>query len=244
MDWRQFLNGLRPREDLYETFPPEKRTDYEPALLNDGSILTAARVAARLMFIIAKRGGSRLSPEPFKKLVHILDGALPDTAPPHCDEEAARILDWLETADTVSPEERDHERMPPELDLMLGSDIESRISVAEFAMEEEHDLELEYYDESTNTWPRIRAHPVAVHRTEGDDPEELDPMLEVEQGEETFELPIRTIRWLMPVTRTPERRQGPSAREQMGDVLNFPTDRLTEPDDEGSGEKTDDGDGE
>ncbi|MFB6350282.1 MAG: hypothetical protein ABEK29_00615, partial [Bradymonadaceae bacterium] len=77
MDWRDFLNGLRPREDLYETFPPDKRTDYEPTLLNEGSVLVAARVAARLLFIIAKRGGSRISAEPLEKLVHILDGALP-----------------------------------------------------------------------------------------------------------------------------------------------------------------------
>jgi len=231
MDWRDFLTGLRPREDLYETFPPDKRTDYEPTLLNDGSVLVAARVAARLLFIVAKRGGSRIGPEPLEKLVGLLDGALPDTAPPHCDEEAARILDWLETADTVPPAQRDHERMPPDLDLMLGSDIESRISVAEFAMDQDHDLELEYFDEATNSWPRIRCRPTAIHRTD-DHPDELDPRLEVEQGEETFELPVRTIRWLMPVTRHPERPTGPSAREQMGEVLDFPTDRLTGPDED------------
>ena len=227
MDWREFLTGRRPREDLYETFPPEKRTDYEPTLLNDGSVLAAARVAARLLFLIAKRGGSRVSPEPVKKLVGILDKALPETAPPHCDDEAARILDWLESADRIPPDERDHDRMPPELDLMLGSDIENRITVAEFAIDEDHDLELEYYEDATNTWPRIRCRPLAIHRAEDREDDLLDPTLEVDEAGETLELRIRTIRWLMPVTRTP--KHGPTAREQMGDVLDFPTDRLTSP---------------
>lgn len=228
MDWRDFLTGLRPREDLYETFPPDNRTDHEPTMINDGSMLTAARVAARLLFLVAKRGGSRIDPEPLEKLIDLLDQALPETAPPHCDDEAARILDWLESADTIPPDERDHERMPPELDLMLGADIESRISVAEFAIDEKHDLELEYFDESSNTWPRVRAEPVAVHRP---DDESDEPTLEVERHDETLELPIRTIRWLMPVRQTPEAAV-PPAHEQMGELLDFPTERLMGPDDE------------
>ncbi len=228
MEWREFLSGRRPREDLYETFPPDNRSDYEPTLLNNGSVLAAARVAARLLFVVAKRGGSRLDPAPLERLIDLLDEALPETAAPHCDEEAARILDWLETAETLPPEERDHERLPPELDLMLGADIESRISVAEFAIDQDHDLELEYFDEETNTWPRVRCEPQAVHQPG----EAFDqPMIEAKgSDEQTLHLPVRSIRWLMPVRKTPE-PTGPPLREQMGEVLDFPTDRLTGPDD-------------
>lgn len=231
MDWREFLTALRPREDLYEDFPPEMRTDYQPALLNEGSLLAAARVAARLLFIVAKRGGSRVSPAALEKLIGILDEALPDTAPPHCDDEAARVLDWIETAETAPPEERDQSSLPPELDLMLAADIESRISVAQFAIDEDYDLELEYYEEANSTWPRFRCRPLDIE-TDEDDDSQLDPMLRVERDGREIQLPIKTIRWLMPVQKTPDQGRGPSAREQLGDVLDFPTERLTGPPEE------------
>lgn len=231
MDWRQFLTGQPPREDLYETFPPENRTDYQPALLNSSEVLTAARVAARLMQVIAKRGGSRVDTSGLEDLIEILDESLPDSAPPQCDDEAARVLDWLETAPHIPPDERDHETLPPELDLMLGADLEKRVSVAQLAIDEGHDLELEYFDEETSTWPHFRCEPVEIEESDDDD---FDPLLRVDRRGETLELPVRTIRWLMPVQHEPIPENAPSVREQLADVLDFPEQRADDsaPDDE------------
>lgn len=244
MDWRQFLTGLRPREDLFETFPPENRTDYQPALLNTVDVLVAARVASRLLTIIAKRGGTRVSTSGAEQLVELLDEALPESAAPQCDDEAARVLDWLETTSRVPPEERDHDKLPPELDLMLGSELETRISVARLAIEEDHHLELEYFDEETNTWPRFRCEPIEIEESGGEgDREEvdaLDPLLVVDRNGERLELPIRAIRWLMPVRHEPAPDDAPSVREQLADVLDFPSDHDGDEDSEPDQDESDD----
>lgn len=224
MDWRDFLTGRRPREDLYDTFPPENRSDHQPALLNAAEVVAAARVAARLLHVIAKRGGTRVDSEALEQLIGSLDEVLPDGSSPLCDDEAARILDWLETAEQMPPDERDHEALPPELDLMLESDIESRVSVAEFAIEEDYDLDLEYFDEESSTWPRFRCRPVELLESDDD---ELDPTLRVERRGDERDLPVRNIRWLMPVQRQ-SAGGGAAVREQLGDVLDFPSDRLTD----------------
>ena len=235
MDWRAFLTGRRVREDIYHSFPPEDLDDYQPALLNEGSVLSAARVAARLLQVVAKRGGSRVDSTAIERLLSLLDESIPDSATPQCDDEAARILDWLETAEQVPPDERDHATLPPELDLMLGADIESRISVAQFAIEQGHNLELEYFKESDNTWPRFRCEPIEV-LDEPDDAEPTDdeqdedggeedtaggPVLRVERRGAQLDLPVKNIRWLMPVTRDPEADEE-AMREQLGKVLDFP----------------------
>jgi hypothetical protein len=240
MDWRAFLTGRRVREDLYHSFPPEDLDDYQPALLNEGSVLSAARVAARLLQVVAKRGGSRVDATAIERLISILDEAMPDSATPQCDDEAARILDWLETAEQVPPDERDHATLPPELDLMLGAGIEDRISVAKFAIEQGHNLELEYFEESDSTWPRFRCEPIEVldepddapagdgqRDDEGEDGAEDEteevgaPILRVERRGEQLDLPVRNIRWLMPVTRDAE-TDDEAMREQLGKVLDFP----------------------
>jgi len=224
MDWRDFLTGRKAREDLYDEFPPEHRTDHQPALLNSAEIVAAARVAARLLHVVARRGGSRVDPSDVEQLVSSLDEILPDGSSPQCDDEVVRILEWLETAEQIPPDERDHDTLPPELDLMLESDVESRVSVAEFALAADHDLDLEYFDDDSQTWPRFRCRPLEIRMSDDD---QLDPTLRVERRGDELELPVRNIRWLMPVRRR-SADDDAALREKLGEVLDFPSDRLTD----------------
>jgi hypothetical protein len=123
---------------------------------------------------------------------------------------------------------------------MLGAGIENRISVAKFAIEQGHNLELEYFEESDSTWPRFRCEPIEVLDEPDDAPEgdgqradEVEeeredeaeevraPILRVERRGEQLDLPVRNIRWLMPVTRDAE-TDDEAMREQLGKVLDFP----------------------
>jgi hypothetical protein len=228
MDWRDFLTGKRARDDLFETFPPENRSDRSPALISDGESVLAARVAAKLLEVVAKRAGTRVDSSAIDTLLDVLDESLPEEARHHCDDEAGRILDWLEHGDEVAPDETET-GLPPELDVMLEADLDNRLSVAAYAIESEYDVELEYFDEASNTWPLVAGTPLEIT---GDDDGDAPPSLRLERGDEEMEIPIRNIRWLMPIRHETSPDTDPM-EEELGRVLDFPEDRAA-PDDEAS----------
>lgn len=249
IDWREFLTGRRARDDIFDSFPPDKMGDYQPALLNAAEVVAAARVAARVLHVIAQRGGSRINPGAVDRLIDLLGEAMPEAAEPLCEDEAARIVDWLETAEQLPPDQRENSTLPPELDLMLAADIESRISVARFALSEDFDLELEYFDTETNTWPRIRCQPHEITYQDQESAEDnttsdeegsgavegINPILVVERRDDIFRLPIKNIRWLMPVSRKEKPAEQSPAGESGGRLLRFPTARAGGEGDDGEG---------
>ncbi|MFB6264618.1 MAG: hypothetical protein ABEL76_13485 [Bradymonadaceae bacterium] len=225
MDWRDFLTGKRARDDLFDTFPPEQLQDLKPALINAEAAIVAARVGAEVLRVIAKRGGTRIDTSSIAELTDVLDDVLPDSAVNLCEDEAARVLGWLDRSEDRPTTEAPASSLPPELDLMLAADIDSRISVARLAIDEEYDVELEYFDEESNSWPRLRGQPVElVDQSEGETGEgeiadRTDILLAIELDEETLHVPVRTIRWLMPVTPT---RPPTVESDEGGEVLEFP----------------------
>ncbi|MBA2663419.1 MAG: hypothetical protein H0U74_14115 [Bradymonadaceae bacterium] len=223
--WQQHLRSLDPRADLRESFYPELVDDYRPALLNAGSLLTACLVGARLLDVVAMRGGTRIKPTIVKKLRAVIEAALSPEVVHHCDEESARILLWLDgRAETL---QRDDDAPAitsdtPELDMMFAADLESRISVARFALRESFDLELEYYDPISDSWPRLRATPIDIRTPDGADPDdedELELVIAVDH-EKSLAIAIKTLRWLMPVNRRFEHNHEPTSRK--GRLLSFP----------------------
>ncbi len=233
MDWQQFLEGWHPRGDLYDDFPPRHLDDLQPALLNETGLVNAVAVAARVLEIVAQRGGTRLDSGHFTSLLSRVRDVLPKSAKNHCDEEAKRILQWLETADRIDEDDLADSGLPPELDVMMASDIKSRVSVAQFAIDEDYALELEYFDEERQVWPRIYCKPVAIHgleeeasEDESDDHALEDVELVVDQAGQTRHIPVQSIRWLMPVnqrqTRSSTIDEGDAP--EPADVLDFPGD--------------------
>lgn len=248
MDWQQFLDGWHPRGDLYDDFPPRHLDDLQPALLNETGLLNAVAVAARVLEIVAQRGGTRLDSGHFTSLLSRVRDVLPTSAKNHCDEEAKRILQWLETADRVDEENLADSGLPPELDVMMASDIESRVSVARFAIDEDYALELEYFDEERQVWPRVYCTPVAIHgleeapsdnggeqgKSEPSDDGEADDEdraledveLVVDQAGQTRHISVQSIRWLMPVNQRQTRSSTIDEEDapEPADVLDFPGD--------------------
>lgn len=246
MDWRDFLDGWHPRGDVYDDFPPEHLDDLQPALLNETGLLTAAGVAARVLEIVAQRGGTRLDASQFSRLLRRVQDVLPESARNHCDDEAARILQWLETAEKREDDLADS-GLPPELDVMMASDVESRVSVVQFALAEDYDLELEYFDEERQVWPRIYCTPVSLLGLEDVDEERFEDDGETDDDEQTEDeetaeeaeltdielviehagrtqhLPIQTIRWLMPVSPRETTQVAPDDEEnEPAEVVDFP----------------------
>jgi len=236
MDWQQLLDGWHPRGDLYDDFPPRHLDDLQPALLNETALLNAVAVAARVLEVVAQRGGTRLESSHFTSLLSRVQDVLPTSAKNHCDEEAKRILQWLESADRVDEEDLADSGLPPELDVMMASDIKSRVSVARFAIDEDYALELEYFDEERQVWPRAYCEPVAINGLEeeaSDDGESDDEdraledvELVVDQAGETRHIPVQSIRWLMPVNQRQTRSSTIDEEDapEPADVLDFPGD--------------------
>ncbi|GEM_PF-2133518 len=261
IDWRHFLSGRSPRDDIFDSFPPERMGDYQPALLPSAQMVIAARVGARLLQILSQRGGTRVDATTLENMMEVLGESMPDGAEPLCDDEVARILNWLETAEPLPPEEREQDTLPPALDLMLAADIESRVSVAQFAISEGVDLEMEYYDPDNNTWPRVRCTPTSIRDAVDEDmavrtePEEVDegadrstliegvsePVLVVERGDDSFGIPLKNIRWLMPVRPRPEPEEAEpdSDESDTGRLLDFPTGRARQNDNNDSDDTVD-----
>lgn len=232
--WRQHLRSLNPRIDLRETFYPEQLEPRHPALLSSGSLLATSLVALRLLNIIATRGGTRMKPTWTHRLCGLLEDALLPEAIVHCDDEVARILDWLEgRAETLPPDtDQLDQNLPsptPELDIMFAAELESRISVAQFALTEHFDLQLEYYDEKSKSWPRLRVTPLDILRTPADAPDDQPAILLLVSNSDAQQLtiPFQSIRWLMPVTRNttdPEPHPEPTVPKDPspGRLLSFP----------------------
>jgi hypothetical protein len=216
-DWSDFLLGLAARADLHADFPAVNFDQDQPVWLSREEILTAAVIAARVLEVVAKRGGTRLGSTAFESLRKTVARGLDTSARNLCDDEARRVLRWLEEAE---PAAEDQLEGPPEVDVMYASDLESRVSVARFALEEGYDLEMEYYDADRETWPRVRCTPVAVRNLENPK-EEVSLRFEGQHGER--EVALRQVRWLMPVTR----RSTPDGvpRKEPGEVIRFPAGR-------------------
>lgn len=224
--WRQFLKGFQPRADLDEPFIPEQLHHHSPALLNNNSLLVATAVSVRLLHVVAMRGGTRVKPSKLEKLLSIIERSLPQEAVNYCNDEVERVLQWLEGRSAVydSADALHAARHPeiPELEMMFSSELESRVSVAQLALRENFDLELEYYDEATDSWPRLRAKPLQILDQNIEALSDVsEPILVLElSDEQTREIPIKTMRWLMPVTRLPKKTM-PRVTE-VGRVIAFP----------------------
>jgi hypothetical protein len=217
-DWSDLMRGLAPREDLDADFPAENFDQEQPVWLSREDVLNGALIAARVMEVIASRGGARVGSAVFRTLRKTVANGVDESARNLCDDEARRVLRWLEEAEPASDTEGDDG--PPEVDVMYASDLKSRASVAKFAIDEGYDLEMEYFDDARETWPRIRCTPLAV-RHEDSDEEELSLRFEGRHGDR--EVPLRQVRWLMPVTR----RELPDGvrRKEPGEVIRFPAGR-------------------
>lgn len=220
MDWKEFLPGRKPREDISEPLAVDGLEVEHPALLTDNAVLSAAAVASRVLEILAFRGGTRIKPSSAEKLRRLVWRALPESAANLCDDEASRVLRWL-TEGRAYEAEPDAHTATPEVDIMFEADIQSRISVAQFALDEGYDLELEYLDARENIWPRIRCTPVELFTLE-DDAGEEQPALAVESDFGELDIPIHHIRWLMPVSSHQHRRPE-GTKKPAGKLLNFPT---------------------
>jgi hypothetical protein len=215
--WRSWFRNHPPRPDLDQPHYSEHNDDYRPALLNTHGKLSAALVAARLLEVLAFRGGTRVKPSLLSQLIELLSISLPVESVQHADEEVTRILSWIEHPQTFEKIDPGQDAsQTPELDMMYAADIESRLSVARFALSEGFDLELEYYDDGRQSWPRLRGTPVEI--LDADDERPLLAILD--EGDRHWEIAVQSLRWLMPVTRR-SRHHRPSAPR--GEVVPFPT---------------------
>lgn len=200
----RFLNH-GPRLDLKMPFYPYRLESHTPIMLNTTKALTACRVAAEVLKVTSERGGTRLMPGAIEELIEAANRGLEPDIINHCIEEAAAVLEWLEfpPAPAVPPPEA------PELEIMREGDIEARIATAAMALENEFDLELEFYQPQRSIWIRRRVRPLELQ----EDPATLI----VDDGSLPFPLEFSNIRWLMPVQRRRE-TESPKAAP----VLAFP----------------------
>ncbi|TXD41629.1 hypothetical protein FRC96_03955 [Lujinxingia vulgaris] len=222
--WRRYLRHLAPRPDAQQPFYPERVEPVGPALLPTMDLLSAAYVGGRLIEALALRGGTRVRAGAAGALLKRLSRALPEEVVNHCEAEAERALSWLHEAETLpEPPSPQH----PELDLMLSSDVKSRLEVAQRALEEGQGLELERYDAEQHLWFRHRATPLElIDAGAGDLQSAL--RLRDERGD-TLEVPLKAIRWLMPVALSSKTKdaatKGATSSEappQGGELLSFP----------------------
>lgn len=216
--WRTILRRWAPREDIDERFYPDRHDEEidQPVLLNSMGPMAAAFVAARVLRAVVSRRGSLLKPSMLKKLEALLQRGLPEEVIHHCEVEAERILEWINERPLVDDAAATEVSGTPDFDIMVRADLESRLSVARFALEEGYDLELEYFDEATGRWPRLRARLLGI-----DDPEAADfqTSLLLRSTEGYFEVPLKYVRWMMPVPAGSSREQH---EQESGDILEFP----------------------
>ncbi|RAL21150.1 hypothetical protein DL240_13535 [Lujinxingia litoralis] len=215
--WRRFLNHLAPRQDARQPFYPERLEPVAPALLNTMDVLSAAYLGGRLLVAIALRGGTRQKPSSSERLVKRLRRALPEEVVHHLEAEAELILEWLHEAETRpdAPSPRH-----PEIDLMLAADVESRLELVRLALREGADLELERYDQEDRRWLRHRATPLELIDAQAGDLKSA-VVLRDERGE-CVEVPIKAIRWLMPVSPRQASSPAPPPEPPPAEVLSFP----------------------
>ncbi len=212
--WRRFLKRWGPRHDARSEFYPEKFDPERPVLINGMGPMAAAFVGARVLRAVALRGGTRLKPSALEKFEQLVAKGLPEEVIHHCEAEAEQILEWLERPPPVEDPELKPTSATPELDIMVAADLQSRLSVAAFALEEGFDLELEYFDDDSGQWPRIRA---SLDGIEGGDAADFQTALELSDAQGDFVIPLKYVRWLMPVAPRPKGDPPKGA-----DVLKFP----------------------
>lgn len=211
--WRKILDRWRPRSDADREFYPEFEEIDQPVLLNAMGPMTAALVGARLLRAVVARRGSILKPSAVEKLERLVARGLPDEVVHHCENEAEQILEWIDRGPVADGE---HPLKPtglPDFDTMVSADIDSRLSVAQFALDEGYDLELEYFDEDSGIWPRIEAQILAI---EGAEAKDFQTALRLRTTDGVFEIPVKFVRWLMPIAA----QQWDD--DEGGDVLEFP----------------------
>ncbi len=199
---------LSPRSDLRDTFPPAEVATVRAAMLGSPTAVSAALVALELLELVAERAGTRVRPSAIEEATTLLRVATADGVDPQCSDEARRIAAWLEGAAEALREAPDEE--DDNVRVMHESDIRSRLDLARYAIAEELDLELEWWDPEDQRWPRRRATPARVD----DDPATL--VIETLAGD--LEIPMEDVRWMMPVERRDD-----AVRTRVGKVLEFPS---------------------
>lgn len=204
------FEGWEARWDLDESFPPSLQPNIRGAIFSAMPSITASFVALELLRLVAARGGTRVTPSAIEGALEVLAHAVTDDVPPHCRDEARRIASWL----SDPPAEARTEPQPDaDLRVMHESDVRSRVALVRWAVAEELDLELEWFDPDEGRWPRRRATPVGVV-----DDDEEDPLLVIETLAGESKIPVSHIRWLMPVERRDD-----AVRSRVATVLTFPT---------------------
>lgn len=224
-DWLDFFRGMAPRDDVQSDFPAANIEQEQPVWISREEVLAGAAIAARVLETVANRGGTRLGASAFTALRRAVANGLDESARNLCEDEARRVLRWLEEAREAALADSDE---PPEVDVMYASDLESRVSVAQFAIEEGFDLEMEYYDDERETWPRLRCEPLSVKYESDDVDEDVSLRFEGQHGER--EVALRQVRWLMPVERRPRHLAG--EKKEPGEVIRFPVGRSLDENDE------------
>lgn len=201
-DW---FAGRGARQDRDESFPASQIAPVGPALLSDGAPTTAALVAAYLLRDVTLAGGSRVKPAAVHAAVKRLEHALTADARRLCEDEAGRIARWC-----VDNAPADEEDLSGDLAMMASADERARVAVIDWAIDEDLDLEVEWYAPDEDRWPRVRATPLRIESF-GDAPE-----LVLKTSLAEISIPIANVRWVMPV----ERREQP--RPPLARVLEFP----------------------
>lgn len=214
--WQTLLRRWGPREDADESFYPDGLDAQRPVLLNSMGPMAAALVAARLLRAVVVQGGTRIKPSAVEALERLVSTGLSEEVVHHCRAEAERILEWLDRAPPAEKSAGDDSEST-DLELMMKADIESRLSVARFALNEGYDLELEYFDDESRTWPRTRACVKTIEEAKGD---ELDVTLRLFGDDGEFTVSLKQVRWLMPVPASTW-NNGPD-ESSGGELVEFP----------------------
>lgn len=214
--WRRILKRWGPRRDGDSEFYPDGVENEGPVLLNEAGPMAAAFVGARVLRAVVARRGTVLRPAFIERLEKLLARGLSEEVVHHCEAEAELILEWIAHAPPVDEPEALVSSTSPELDMMMAADLESRLSVARFALDEGYDLELEYFDEDSRTWPRIRA---SLEGIEGVEAADFQTTLELMSRDGEIDVALKHVRWLMPVPARPI----PEPPERPGgEVVEFP----------------------
>lgn len=201
VQWRKILRRFGPRADADGEFYPDKLEVEGPVLLNTMGPLAAAFVGARVLRAVAARRGTSLRPAAIEKLEKLVSRGLSTAVTHHCEAEAERVLEWLDAPPAAEDSVPATPSSTPELEMMLTADLESRLSVARLALKEDYDLELEYFDEDSEQWPRCRAQLISIDDGQAAD---FHTTLTLRDRRETWTVALKHVRWLMPVPATDE----------------------------------------
>ncbi|MDX9723672.1 MAG: hypothetical protein RBU37_23190 [Myxococcota bacterium] len=200
----QLLQAAKAREDalldLTVGLQPEA-----PLLLSDARSTAVVAVALRLLHALASRGGTALPMSAISRLEQHFDAALGSSHRALLDEEVMRILYWLEQNLSAEPEQS-------EPDALSRFPVELKAELVLEAIQSGKDLFLEYYDEASRRYRRLRMRPDRVEQRE--QPEVIGKRL---QYGDLVVLSLGQIRWLMLVERL-----GSLPVQRLAKVIDFP----------------------